>query len=139
MYTCEVQFPEFEFDEIEKMGPMDVAEAVDVFRTFPFEVSPEETISIEEEGPAATIWFRAPSGQPTLMITSMQPGMFGISMENFGTNVSVESGNREFIVGVIERFFSGQHDELYESLAQDENAQGTLGFMNRLKRIVLGD
>src|SRR5882762_8284510 len=118
---------------------MDVVGAVDGFRTFPFAASPEDTNSSEEEGPAATIWFRAPSGQPTLMITSMQPGMFGISMENFGTNVSVESGNREFIVGVIERFFSGQYDELYENLAQDENANGTLGFMNRLKRFVLGD
>ena len=138
MYTCEVQYPEFDFDQIEKMGPMDVVEAVNVFRTFPFEVSPEETNSIEEEGPAATIWFRADSGQPTLMIIGLQPGMFEISMENFGTNVSVESGNREFIVGVIERFFSGQHDELYENLAQDGSADGTLGFMNRLKRFVFG-
>ena len=139
MYTCEVQYPKFEFDEIEKMGPMDVVEAVNIFRTFPFEVSPEENMSIEGEGPTAIIWFYAPSGQPSLMITGMQPGMFHISMENLGTNVYLESGNREFIVSVIERFFSDQHDELYESLAQDGSADGTLGFMNRLKRMIFGD
>jgi hypothetical protein len=74
MYTYDLQYPEFKWDQFKKMGPVDVDGAVDAFNTFPFEYLFQKTESLGEDATAATLWFRAPSDQPVLAICLLQPG-----------------------------------------------------------------
>ena len=134
MYTCDVQYPEFEWDQYKKMGPVDVDEAVEAFNTFPFDELFQKTEALGPDATAAILWFRAPADQPVLAICLLQPGVYEIYMD-FGDKVKIESRDKHFIVETIKDFFSGNHGSLYEKLAKDPSAAGTLGFWNRLKRI----
>jgi hypothetical protein len=135
MYSYDVQYPEFQWDQYKKMGPIDVGGAVDAFTTFPFSDLFQKTESLGADATAATIWFRAPSDQPALAIWLLQPGIYQIYMENFGDKVTIESKDREFIIDMIKDFFSGNHEKVYEKLARDSSAVGNLGLWNRLKKI----
>ena len=117
------------------MGPVDVNGAVEAFNTFPFDELFQKTEALGPDATAATLWFRAPADQPALAIWLLQPGVYEIYMENFWDKVTIESKDRQFIVETIKDFFSGNHGNLYEKLAKDPSAAGTLGFWNRLKKI----
>ena len=135
MYTYDVQYPEFEWDQFKKVGPVDVAGALDAFRTFPFDDLFQKADALGPDATAATIWFRAPSDQPVLAIWLSQPGVYEIYMENFADKVTIESKDKEFITETIKEFFAGNHQDLYEKLAKDHSAVGTLGLWNRLRKI----
>ena len=135
MYTYDVQYPEFEWDQVKKMGPVDVAGALEAFRSFPFDELFQKAESLGPDATAATISFRAPSDQPVLAIWLYEPGLYQVYMENFGDKVTIESRDKEFIIETIKEFFAGNHQDVYEKLAKDLSAVGTLGLWNRLKRI----
>ena len=133
MYTYDVQYPEFEWDQVKKMGPVDVAGALNAFRTFPFDNLFQKAQELVPDATAATISFRAPSDQPVLAIWLFQPGVYEIYMENLGDKVTIECKDKEFITETIKEFFAGNHQDVYEKLAKNSSAVGTLGLWKSIK------
>jgi hypothetical protein len=66
MYTYDAQYPEFEWDQVRKMGSVDVTAAIHAFRNFPFDELFDKATSLGPDATAATITFRAPTDQPIL-------------------------------------------------------------------------
>lgn len=48
MYTYDVQYGDFNWDQKKEMGPIDVAGAITAFRSFPFQEEYEKALSISE-------------------------------------------------------------------------------------------
>jgi hypothetical protein len=116
MYTYDVQYVEFRFDELNEMGEIDAHGAVKAFRSFPFKEQQQKARALSEPT-FPTITFRSNPDKWALAIWSLEPDLYEVYLEGNGMKVTVETRDQSFIVNVIERFFSGGHSELYEQLA----------------------
>ena len=116
MYTYDVQYVDFRFDQVKEMGEIDAQGAIKAFRSFPFKEQQQKARALSEPK-FPTISFRSHTDKWTLAIWSLEPDLYEVYLEGDGKKVTVETREQSFIVNMIERFFSGSRSELYEQLA----------------------
>ncbi|HEY9436852.1 MAG TPA: hypothetical protein VI260_35800 [Blastocatellia bacterium] len=116
MYTYDVQYVDFRYDQVKEMGEVDTQGAVKAFHAFPFKEQQLKARSLSE-ATYPTISFRAHPDKWTLSIWSLEPDLYEVYLEGKGKKVTVETRDQSFIVNAIERFFSGGRSELYEQMA----------------------
>ena len=133
MYTCEVQYPEFDWDQYKELGPVDQVGAIDAFRRFPFAELMEKVDALGEEATAPTIIFRSPSDGSSLWYCMRARDYREVYMEFDGQTVTAGPIEEPFMLDAINTFFSGSHSDLYERLAQTPDAVTQRGLWRRLK------
>jgi hypothetical protein len=135
MYTYDVQYPEFEWDQVKEMGIIDQAGAIEAFRKFPFGELIAKADRLGPDATAPTMSFRSQSDQSTLAYCLRAPAYEEVYMENDGQTVTVGPVDVSFMLDAIESFFSGCHADLYERLARHPTAVTQRGLWKRLKSI----
>ena len=133
MYTYDVQYPEFDWDQYKEMGPVDQAGAVDAFRHFPFAELIAKADALGDEATAPTMTFRSPSDGATLSYCMRASDYREAYMEFDEQTVTVGPIDDPFMIDAINAFFSGSHSDLYERLAQNPIAVTQRGLWKRLK------
>jgi hypothetical protein len=116
MYTYDVQYVDFRFDQVKEMGEIDAQGAVKAFRSFPFKEQLQKARSLSEPT-FPTISFRSQPDKWALAIWSIESDLYDVYLEGDGKKVTVETRDQSFIVNAIERFFSGGRSDLYEQMA----------------------
>ena len=137
MYTYDVQYAEFDWNQVKEMGSIDVAGAIKAFSTFPFIEEYEKANSLPE-GTAPTISFRSQSDKAILSIWLMEPGLYEVYMEDKGKKVTVETSNEQFITETIESFFGNSRSDLFKQLANQPGAVIKVEFLKWVLSLFLG-
>lgn len=135
MYTYDVQYPEFAWDQVKEMGHIDAAGAAEAFRKFPFRELIAKADSLGPEWTAPTISFRSQSDGATLSYCMRAADYREIYMENEGETVTVGPIDEQFMVEAIESFFSGSRADLYERLASHPVAVTQRSLWKRVKSL----
>ena len=135
MYTYDVQYPEFEWNQVKEMAIIDQAAAIEAFRKFPFAELIAKAESLGPDATAPTISFRSQSDQSSLSYCRRSPTNQELYLENDGQTVTVGSIDESFMIDAIKAFFSGSHSDLYERLARHPTAVTQRGLWKRLKSI----
>lgn len=138
MYSYDVQYVDFQWDEIKEMGQVDADGAIKAFHSFPFKEQHEKADKILKENADAgptypTISFRSKGDNATLAIWSTELNKYEVYLENENRKVTVETKNADFIVETIKDFFSGNRLDLFKRLSKEPGADTILGFWERLK------
>ena len=134
MYTYNVQYVDFRTDQVEEMGQVDAAGAVQAFRSFPFREQQEKARTLSEPT-FPTISFQSKADGAVLAVWSLEPDAYEIYLENQGEKVTVETRGVGLVIQAIESFFGGSRADLYNQLANRPGAVTKRGFLNRLKSI----
>ena len=135
MYTYDVQYPEFAWDQYKEMGPVDEGGAIDAFRHFPFAELVAKADALGGDATAPTIIFRSPSDGSSLWYCMRSSHYRETYMEHDGQTVTVGPVDESFMVDAISSYFSGNHSDLYERLARHSNAVTQRGLWRRLKAV----
>lgn len=137
MYTYDVQYPEFTWDQVKEMGPIDAAGAVEALRNFPFRELLERADSLGAESTAPTITFRSKPDGAILSFCMRAADYREVYMESEGEKVAVGPVDEQFMVGAVESFFSGSHPALCKQMANHPGAVTQRPFLKRLKSLFL--
>ena len=138
MYTYDVQYPEFAWDQVKEMGPIDAGGAIAAFRKFPFRELIAKADSLGPEWTAPTISFRSKSDGATLSYCMRAADYPEIYMESEGETVTVGPVDERIMIEAIESFFSGGRSDLYERLASHPAAVTQRGLWKRVKSLFSG-
>lgn len=133
MYTYDVQYPEFEWDQVKEMGIIDQSGAIEAFRKFPFRELIAKAATLGPESTAPTITFRSQSDKSSLSYCMRASDYQEVYMENGGLTVTVGPIDESFMIDAIASFFSGGHSDLYERLARQSTAVNQRGLWKRVK------
>jgi hypothetical protein len=137
MYTHDVQYVDFQNNQVKEMGQIDAAGAVNAFRLFPFKEQQEKARTLDEPT-FPTISFRSQADGAVLAVWSLESDVYEIYLENKGEKVTVETKEESLVIEAINSFFAGDRSDLYNRLASKPGAVTKRGFLNRLKSIFSG-
>ncbi len=137
MFTYNVQYVDFRWDEKKEMGQIDAAGAVNAFRSFPFREQQKKAETLPEPT-FPTISFVSQSDSATLAVWSYELDKYDLYLENTGEKVTVETKDETFIVESINSFFIGSRADLFNRLANKPSAVTKRGFLNTIKSFFSG-
>ncbi len=137
MYTYNVQYVDFRWDEKKEMGQIDAAGAVNAFRSFPFQEQQKKAETLPEPT-YPTISFVSQNDGAILSVWSFEPNSYELYLENTGEKVTVETKDETLIVESINSFFAGSRTELFNRLASSPGAATKRGFLNIIKSFFSG-
>lgn len=139
MYTYDVQYPDFDWNQVREMGSVDATGAIEAFRNFPFKELVDKANQLGPESTAPTITFRSQSDGSSLSFCIRAADYEEVYMENDGETVTVGPINESFIIDAIRSFFVGSHSDLYERLASQPEAVTQRNFWKRTKSFFRGN
>ena len=132
MYTCDVQFVDFRWDQTESRGTVDVTRALEEFRRFPFKEQLRKAATLREPT-FPTVSFKSKPDAAALAVWSLKPDQYEVYYEQPGRKVTIESTDVADIERTIQRFFSGERGSLYSDLARYPGAVTVRSILDRLK------
>ena len=127
MYTYDVQYVDFRWDQVKEMGEVGVDDAVNAFLSFPFKEQLDKADQMLGDDPNAeptspTISFRSESDDASLAVWAMDSDSYEVYFESQDKKVTVETNHSDFIVEAIKEFFSGSHADLFQRLSGERVA-----------------
>ena len=134
MYTCDVQFVDFRWDQTEPRGTVDANRALEEFRRFPFKEQLRKAATLREPT-FPTVSFKSSPDAAALAIWSLKPDHYEVYYEQPGRKVTIESSDLADIERTIQRFFSGERSSLYSDLARYPGAVTVRSILDRLKAL----
>jgi hypothetical protein len=133
-YTHDVQYVDFNWDQVEEKGPITASAAIEAFRRFPFKEQQQKAQQMSEPT-MPTISFRSLDDGAVLSVWSTEPDRYEVYFEFNGEKVTIDESDALQIEDTIGRFFSGSRDELISDLSRNQTAvvkRGIKGWLRKL-------
>ncbi len=134
MYTYNVQYAAFRWDQVQERGLVDVKGAVEAFRAFPFrdEFKKGSQVSAPPGPTAPTISFRSHSDGAVLAVWMVGLELYEVYLQEGGEKVRNETSEEPLIIEAIEAFFAGSRADLIRHLGHLPSCVAKPRFWNRL-------